>query len=251
MAALQPDQIERMFVTMTDDIDAHDETVLTAEYALGLLTAAEEKAFEDLLAVDPDLRDQYALWAENFTSLTDDLAPVAPPAAIERRIKEALFGQDIPAVEPKPSWAARLGLLGPVLAGIAGAVVVLFALDQIGFLRDDVDPSFVAQVVSADASFVVVAEFNPDALTLDMDRQAGGPRPDRVLEVWLIAGEDAPVSLGIWPKGQVQATLEIPQAIAAQMDGGMLAISDEPQGGSPTGTPSGDVLGIGQIMMVL
>ena len=43
---------------MTDDMDTQDEMALTAEYALGLLTLADAKEFEDLLAVDPTLRDQ-------------------------------------------------------------------------------------------------------------------------------------------------------------------------------------------------
>jgi anti-sigma-K factor RskA len=35
---------------------------------------------------------------------------------------------------------------------------------------------------------------------------------------------------------------EVPAAIAALMRGGILAVSDEPEGGSPTGAPTGDIL---------
>ncbi len=227
---------------MTDDLDRHDEMALAAEYALGLLTPAETKAFEDALAVAPDLRALYADWAEDFAQLTDDIAPIAPPAALEARIQAAIFG----AAEPKPSLMARLGLLGPILAGVAAAAVVLIALDQFEVLRDD-GPTFVAEIAAEDQSFVVLASFDPAANTLDMDRTAGGPREGRALEVWLIAGDNAPVSLGVWPKGQPKAQLAISDTVAPLVEGGILAISDEPIGGSTTGAPTGDVLAVGQV----
>mgnify|MGYP006072636979 FL=1 len=90
---------------MTDDINTEDEMVLAAEYALGLLSPAEESAIEDLLAVDPELRDHYAEWIESFANLTDDVAPVAPPAGLKERVNEALFGPP----ETKKSLFSRLG----------------------------------------------------------------------------------------------------------------------------------------------
>ena len=231
---------------MTDDMDRHEEMALAAEYALGLLTPAETKAFEDALAVAPDLRELYAAWAEDFAQLTDDISPVAPPAALEARIQAAIFG--LP--EPKPSIIARLGLLGPILAGVAAAAVVLVALDQFDVLRDD-GPTFVAEIAAEDQSFVVLASFDPDANTLDMDRTAGGPREGRTLEVWLIAGDNAPVSLGVWPTDQSKAQLAIMDDIAPLVEGGILAISDEPLGGSTTGAPTGDVLAVGQVTLSL
>ena len=106
MVAPQSDQVERVFVTMTDDINTEDEMVLAAEYALGLLSPAEESAIEDLLAVDPELRDHYAEWIESFANLTDDVAPVAPPAGLKERVNEALFGPP----ETKQSLFSRFGL---------------------------------------------------------------------------------------------------------------------------------------------
>jgi len=139
---------------MTDDIDNTEELTLAAEYALGLLTPAETSAFEDVLAIDPNLRDQYAMWAESFVSLTDDVAPV---------------------------------------------VVVLIGLNQTGFLQDEAGPVYVAQIAAEDQSLVVQASFDANANTLELIRTAGGPRAGRALEMWLIAGDNPPVSLGVWP----------------------------------------------------
>ena len=148
--------------------------------------------------------------------------------------------------EKKKGLIARLGLLGPVICGVIGAVVVLAVLDRIGFMQDPAQ-TYVAELTDDLDTFVVQARFDPASNQLDLTRTSGGPREGRALEMWLIAGDNAPVSLGVWPKGQANAVLDIPADLALQMAGGVLAVSDEPEGGSPTGAPTGDVLAVGQV----
>jgi anti-sigma-K factor RskA len=133
--------------------------------------------------------------------------------------------------EKKKGLIARLGLLGPVIGGVIGAVVVLAVLDRIGFMQDPAQ-TYVAELIDDLDTFVVQARFDPASNQLDLTRTAGGPREWRALEMWLIAGDNAPVSLGVWPKGQANAVLDIPADLALQMAGGVLAVSDEPEGGS-------------------
>jgi len=76
---------------MTDDNDTQDEIALAAEYALGLLTPGEAMAFDDLLAVDPEMRDHYVAWATNFASLTDDIAPRGSACASARADRGKAF----------------------------------------------------------------------------------------------------------------------------------------------------------------
>ncbi|MEC8226355.1 MAG: anti-sigma factor, partial [Pseudomonadota bacterium] len=63
------------------------------------------------------------------------------------------------------------------------------------------------------------------------------PRTDKDYELWmLLKGKDAPVSLGLLPKS---GTLELPKHIefdATEIS--LLAISLEPLGGSPNGSPT-------------
>ena len=75
---------------------------------------------------------------------------------------------------------------------------------------------------------------------------SGGARPGRALELWLIEGDDPPVSLGVLPDTEA-TVLQVDAAVAAALPGGVLAVSDEPPGGSPTGQPTGDVLATGQV----
>jgi anti-sigma-K factor RskA len=49
--------------------------------------------------------------------------------------------------------------------------------------------------------------------------------------------------LGVIPADR-ESLFEITPEIAALIDGGTLAVSDEPAGGSPTGTPTGAILAI-------
>jgi anti-sigma-K factor RskA len=64
--------------------------------------------------------------------------------------------------------------------------------------------------------------------------------------LWLIAGGNAPVSLGVLPDSGIVA-LAFPVDLKDQLRGATLAISDEPDGGSPTGQPTGAVLATGVV----
>ena len=229
---------------MTDDNDTYEGSALAAEYALGLLTPGEALAFEDVLSVDPDMRDHYAAWAKDFATLTDEIAPVAPPPALETRISEALFG--VP--EKKSIWS-RFGVIGPVLGGLVAAGLVLVVLGQSNFLRETA-PAYVAEIAAEDSSLVIKANFDPKNSTLQMTRMEGDLTQGRSQELWLIAGENAPVSLGIWPQGQAQAVVVVPADLMGLMPGGVLAITDEPLGGSPTGGPTGAVLAAGPVTLL-
>jgi anti-sigma-K factor RskA len=67
--------------------------------------------------------------------------------------------------------------------------------------------------------------------------------PDaRARELWALPEGAAPVSLGLLPaSGRVKLALDARQraALAAAVN---VAVSDEPEGGSPTGAPTGEVL---------
>jgi len=76
--------------------------------------------------------------------------------------------------------------------------------------------------------------------------------------IWLIAdpdedsafvidpGDAAPVSLGLLDEGN-STLIDLPQDLVALLAGALLAISDEPPGGSPTGAPTGAVRAAGSL----
>ena len=236
---------------MTDEIEKDDEVALTAEYVLGLLTPEEVTAYEDVLGVDPDLRAEYAFQADRMVALTDDIAPVTPPPHVLARIRQTLFHEDAPARSAAGgrSWLQRLGLLPAMAGGLVAALAVLWVVSTI------MPPSevpgetatYVAQIAAADESLVVQARYDATAGNLLIERAVGEARPGRALELWLIAGDNPPVSLGVLPEDRT-ATVPVSPETALALAGGTLAISDEPPGGSTTGAPTGDVLAVGQVI---
>lgn len=235
---------------MTDEIEKEEEYSLTAEYVLGLLSDDEARAYEDVLSIDPALRDEYAFWADRMVALTDDIAPVTPPPHVLARIKLTLFHdatQSSMAATGR-SWLQRLGLLPAMAGGLVAALVVLWLLNiaappGVG----TTGPTYTAQIAAEDNSLVLLASFEPTARTLTITRQAGAAREGRSEELWLIVGENAPVSLGVLEQGDSTALI-VDAALVPAMEGGTLAITDEPPGGSPSGAPTGAVLAKGQVI---
>lgn len=226
--------------TMTE---RDEDEAIAAEYALGLLTRDEARAFEDRLSVDPDFRAVYAFWAEQIVRLTDVIPAVAPPAALRRSIEDRLFPR------ARRSLLQRLGVVPALLGGLAAAALLLFVTD-LGVLRPvdpELQPTHSAQVASDDGSLIVFATFDPEAGALSIDRTTGAARTGRALELWVIAGDNPPISLGVLPEDRA-AVIAVPQALQAAVQTGVLAISDEPVGGSLTGAPTGDVLAVGEVV---
>ncbi len=223
----------------TDDRDMGDDNALAAEYVLGLLTEAETKAFETRLNAEPDLRALVARWTEDLSSLTDNIPEVAPPPSVAAALDARLFP------ERKQNFISRLGLLPALIGGFVAALLVVWVTSQ-GLLEPDpfVGNRYATQIMAGDQSLVVEATFDPASGTLLLDRQSGGAREGRVLELWLIVGSDPPKSLGVLPS-EVSMTLVVDAALISGFVGGTLALSDEPPGGSPTGAPTGDVLAAG------
>lgn len=221
-----------------DDIPPMDgDDVLAAEYALGLLDEVQARALEARMAQDPDLRAAYARWAEHFAGMTDGIPPVMPPTHLRARI--------LGAPSARGSLWARPGLWGWAAGALAAVLLVWVVYDT--SLAPEAGPSLRAEIVAEDRALVMVAGYDAARAELRLDRQAGQAAPGRALELWLIAGEAAPVSLGVLPD-DAQARITVPQALRDRLAAGaVLAVSDEPLGGSPTGQPTGAVLAVGAI----
>ena len=129
------------------------------------------------------------------------------------------------------------------MAIIVGFVVLMPSLLQ----ETAYEPTLTASVAAEDGTLVVAAHFIAETKALELVRETGDARPGRVLELWLIAeGSDAPMSLGVLPD-DAETRFTLSPDVAQQLTNGVLAISDEPSGGSPTGAPTGDVLAIGPV----
>ena len=210
-----------------DDFPGDDDT-LAAEYVLGALSLAERSAADTRLRRDPSFAARVSDWEQRLSGLNDAYDD-APAPNLLPQIEARLFPQPAPR---RTAWLT--GLMGFALSTVAALGIVAF------FLLQPPSPSLTA-TLTADASPVrYSAEITNDTLTLA--QIAGAPaQADKVYQLWLIAGDNAPVSLGLIEGN----TLSIP---ALGLDAGVvLAISLEPAGGSPTGQPTGPVVAAGAL----
>jgi anti-sigma-K factor RskA len=128
---------------------------------------------------------------------------------------------------------------------LGAAVLLLVPVPVVG--PDSAAPELRADIAAADDTLVIDAAYDAESAALTVTRQQGEAAPGRVLELWLIAGDAAPVSLGVLPEA-ASARLDVPDPVRdAVAPGAVLAVSDEPPGGSPTGQPTGAVLATGEI----
>lgn len=207
-----------------------DDQTLAAEYALGLLEADEARAFEERMGREPALRAAYAAWAEDFARMTESFPEVVPPAAVKRALMARLFGP------------VRRRIWMPFLGGLVAAGLALWVV----WPETMAVPTYQAEIAAQDGSLRIAASYTEDG-RLSLSREAGQAAPGRVLELWLIAEGGAPVSLGVLPEATT-AEVSVPDALRGALAGALLAISDEPPGGSPTGAPTGAVLAVGPIL---
>ena len=214
---------------------------MAAEHVLGLLEGEDLAAAERRLEQDPAYRALYAGWAEDLGSLAEGFEPVAPPSRIKGAIDKRLFGAR------REGLLRRLGLWPALTAAVlaAGTYLVVTDLDLLRFEPEG--PALRAEIAAEDRSLVVQVAYDPaEPDMLQVSRPSGDAAPGRSLELWLIAGEAAPVSLGVLPQDR-EGRLAIPEALRPMLPEAVLAVSDEPEGGSPTGTATGPVLGVGPV----
>ena len=213
--------------------------VAAAELALGLLEGNERAAALRRMLAEPAFAREVERWREQFG---------------------ALFAS-VPAVEPAPHLGerviARLDGPAPVKSGFWKPLAIaasLAAASLSGVLLVRPEPEFVPPVTVAApapmvAAFMIEGQKAPIVATYDSADgmlSMPGPMPipaGKSAQLWAIVGTDpAPHPLGLFHEAgaRVEAEAKSPTPMPA---GTTFAISIEPLGGSPTGAPTGPVVG--------
>lgn len=226
---------------MTDmsPLSPRDEDDLTAaEYVLGVQDHATRQATRTRLRGDADFAAAVQDWENRLGDLNEGYADVQAPDLMPL-IEARIFGRVAPKAAFWRNWIA-----GAVGAAVLTGVIVAI-LPQTG--------SRVPVSVSGSGD-VIVARLTGDTddLRFDVARKGdrvtvtrvSGPAPAETKshQLWLIAGDNAPVPLGLLDAGS--ETVSVP-TLAKGM---VLAVSLEPRGGSTTGAPTGPVLVSGKVM---
>ncbi|MEB0048615.1 MULTISPECIES: anti-sigma factor domain-containing protein [unclassified Pseudomonas] len=205
---------------------------LAADYAIGLMSAAARRRFEQLLLEDAALRAELANWQHSLASLTDVLSAQPVPDRVWQAITARIEPQVLHVPEKRSFWNWMR-----ITATVCSLVVVAF----LGVLYNRDEPRYSATMLSADAQPALKVEAHKNYLSVEPLTLAAVD-PGRSLELWAIPADGKPISLGVIPAGGT-GKVELSDAQKVLIDKPVtLAISLEPKGGSPTGQPTGPVL---------
>ncbi|UXU76037.1 MULTISPECIES: anti-sigma factor [unclassified Paracoccus (in: a-proteobacteria)] len=204
------------------------------EYVLGTLPLAERLAFQQRLLVEPALVAEVTRWQAHFDPMAEEVRPVTPPASVWRGIEARLFP---PAVgQGQASFWRWLAFGSSAVAAVFAALVWLGPVAPPAS-----SPLWVSDMVSQDGSVRLAAIYDEARGEMRVSVGGSAPASGRDYELWLIQGDRAPISLGVMPH-QGQAAMPIDPALRALVANATLAITDEPQGGSPAGVATGPIV---------
>jgi anti-sigma-K factor RskA len=226
------------------DIGNHEalsaDELTAAEYALGVLAGAERDAAAQRVARDRAFAALVAAWEERFAPWAAEIPEVAPPPQVWERIAAQLSG----AQRQRPRfWQSLVFWRG---FGIASALAAA-CLAVLLYLSAASQQSALVASIEGDGQRIFVAVIDVRRAAIAVVPAAYRPDPTRVPELWLIPPGGKPLPLGVLPSDRPgQITIPATVADQARRDAG-LAVSLEPPGGSPTGQPTGPVIGSGKL----
>ncbi len=231
-------------MTERDDLD-----MLVAEYVLGTLPAPEREYVETRRREDPKVETLILQWEERLGRLADEAEPVQPSPALFAKIEKAL--DRIESTPRQPSETLKVVALrsqlnrwrwSTAIASAAALVLVSILLFQ-------------PQPTPQTQSFVAVFQHNDEQpaflLTVDLEAQrlnirpvTAEPRPGTSSQLWIKADELGPNPRSV---GVLGNDFRLDEGALSGYEPALLkeatfGISVEPEGGSPTGQPTGPAI---------
>jgi anti-sigma-K factor RskA len=238
---------------MTDKRGDIERDVLAAERALGVLSPDERSQAAALEAADPSFAADVARWRGRLASLLDQIEPVEPPSQLWQRIERATGSSvDNSNVIVLRRSVARWRALGVGMSALAAAFGLVLLMQPhpspAPVSTQSASAPLVAMLGDSDQNMKVVASWNPAARQLVLAVAGDMPSdPRHAHELWVIPAGGKPHSLGTMAQTK-QMHMRLADTLARMLQqGATIAISVEPPGGSPTGSPTGPVVASGSL----
>lgn len=227
--------------------DRSRDEVLAGEYVLGVLSAAERQKVDARLRHDRQFAAMVRRWESNLTQFNDDYAEVAPPDQLFARVEGRIFASPSNVAALKGNlWNSLALWRGLSLASLA-ALGLVVGLNYADRLRPKPDVALTADLAGENQAIALHARYDSGSGRLSVTPVASGGQEEKSLELWLVEGDQTPISLGVLPQTG-QGELDVPQDLRERLTGGIvLAVSLEPFGGSPTGQATGPVIALGKV----
>ncbi|MBO6851455.1 MAG: anti-sigma factor [Marinobacter sp.] len=215
---------------------------LAAEYVLGSLKGQARSRFERWMMESGRVRQEVWYWEEKLGQLSDQVPAREPPASVWQAIERQLWPQK-PAARSTggrglwPAWS--------LMATAAALVMAVMLVQQPGSQAPPEPGSRLSgAIVQADASdpLWLVSESGGQRHLRMRSVAASSAQTGKDYELWVVPAEGNPLSLGVVLVGDVLQVELTDEARTMLHESRTLAISLEPEGGSPTGAPTGPVL---------
>ncbi len=241
--------------------DLTPDELLAAEYVLGVLDGEALLQARGRISREPDFAEAVEWWEIRLAPLLDELGGADPGPELWARIEaapgdgEPMVGGEVVALRSKLRyWQATAAM-----AMAASLAVLVFAL--LPLMRAPVTPvvtepsapaapiapPLIAEVSIEDIAQRVAVMWLPEQGELLVT--AAGLTADGVHdhELWLLADEGAPRSLGVVRPGGATRVALPPEIAALIREGSGVAISREPLGGKPPDAALGPVVAQGTL----
>ena len=210
---------------------------LAAEYVLGTLRGPARQRYQKLMMQHASISDATQTWEQHLNGLGQKLPPVTPDVSVWQRIELQLGFTVEPSRDNVVPIAKSKSRIWPGIAGLASAAAVVLAvlLLNVGPIPTQ-DAQQLALVNNEQAELLWALEIAAD--TIDVQATKSLVAQTNVdYELWIVAADGrAPISLGLLPKTG-KLTLGKPE-LFDQIEIAALAVSLEPLGGSPNGSPT-------------
>ncbi|MDG4720322.1 MULTISPECIES: anti-sigma factor [Thalassospira] len=233
-------------------MDRDEMDMLAAEYVLGTLDPAQRQSVAARRLAEPDLDALIADWEKRLSPLNSEYVAVPPSpnlfAHIRRKIEETgkRAGDGIDNIVQITMLKRKLAMWRAAAIGAgaiaASLVITVFASNSVYppqqdrqfvavFHRDDTQPAFV--------------------MSVDMDSQEVTIRPidastpvGKTYQLWIVTDQTGPQpkSLGLLENIASPTVKQLGQFDPAMLRNATFGISLEPEGGSPTGLPTGPAI---------
>ena len=231
-----------------------DREYLAAEYALGILEDEELVEARGLVASDADFAREVDEWSERIAPLFDEAGEEAPPEVLWQRVKAEIDrdrGGDIVDLRKRIGWWKGMTAAASAIAASL-ALVVAFDATRPPPPVETPAPSemMVATLMSQAKARLMSAAWKPSEKRLMVMPGDMPIEPGRSHELWIIPADGKPRSLGL-VSGDGPHRMAVEEAMAPMFaEAATLAISVEPEGGSPGDAPTGPVIASGTLAKV-
>lgn len=216
--------------------------ILAAEYVLGSLKGPARLRFEGWMMESGRVRQEVWFWEQQLGSLSTVAAPETPPPRIWSDIQRRLWPEQS---EPKAPTPLKAGWFWPGWGLTATAAAVLFAVLLFQQPSPGLDrPMLAGAIIKADMGdpLWLLSETGRGNLLKLRSVAAGSAESGKDYELWVVPEEGQPLSLGVLPASATHQVALSDEAQSSLNGSRTLAISLEPEGGSPTGAPTGPIL---------